>query len=205
MLKYPYASYEGVIPVDVCERIISQGKTTVSEATVRDDSQKAVRKSSTAWLTIAWLFHLVNPSLQAANNDAGWAYEFDLFEPLQFTVYEPGGHYGYHVDCGTDIHSAYPKETTTDEKMIGKIRKLSMTLNLTDPNTYTGGNLEFDVDMAQATMSSGEPRKFWSGQPDCRQQGTIVVFPSYMRHQVTPVQSGTRYSLVAWALGKPFQ
>ena len=152
MLKYPYASYEGVIPGDMCERIISQGKTKVSEATVRDDSQKAVRKSQTAWLTNDWLYHLVNPYLQQANTDAGWGYEIDLFEPLQFTVYEPGGHYGWHVDCGTDIHCAYTEKTTTEEKMIGKIRKLSMTLNINCPSTYNGSELEIDTDAATKTQ-----------------------------------------------------
>ena len=34
-------------------------------------------------------------------------------------------------------------------------------------------------------------------------QGSIIVFPSYMYHQVTPVTKGNRYSLVLWALGEP--
>ena len=207
MIKYPYASYEGAINDGACDRIISHGIDKVSEATVRDDSQRDIRKSKTAWLTDQWLYDLISPYMLAANRDTGWNYEFDLFEPMQFTVYEPGGHYGWHADCGTDIHCAYTDETTSDGKMVGKVRKLSMTLNLTDPNTYTDGDLQFDTPAATITNSTRDEDgvRFWSGQPDCRERGTIVVFPSYMSHQVTPVTSGTRYSLVVWALGKPFR
>ena len=36
-------------------------------------------------------------------------------------------------------------------------------------------------------------------------QGTIIVFPSHMWHQVKKVTQGTRYSLVTWFRGKDFE
>ena len=32
-------------------------------------------------------------------------------------------------------------------------------------------------------------------------KGDVVVFPSYFLHRVSPVTKGTRYSVVAWAVG----
>ena len=85
-----------------------------------------------------------------------------------------------------------------DNKRWGKVRKISMTLNLTDPNSYEGGNLKFDL----GPHVKGNRIKVCD---DSRSQGTLIVFPSFMYHCVTPVTSGTRYSLVLWLLGKPWQ
>ena len=40
---------------------------------------------------------------------------------------------------------------------------------------------------------------------DCKAKGTVIVFPSHMWHRVKPVTKGTRYSLVVWCVGRPFQ
>ena len=85
-----------------------------------------------------------------------------------------------------------------DNKKWGKVRKISMTLNLTDPTSYEGGNLKFDL----GPHVEGDRLKVLD---DSRLQGSLIVFPSFTYHCVTPVTSGTRYSLVLWLLGKPWQ
>ena len=85
-----------------------------------------------------------------------------------------------------------------DDKRWGKVRKISMTLNLTDPNSYEGGNLKFDL----GPHVKGNRIKVCD---DSRSQGSLIVFPSFMYHCVTPVTIGTRFSLVLWCLGKPWQ
>lgn len=80
----------------------------------------------------------------------------------------------------------------------GKIRKISMTLNLTDSNSYEGGNLKFDL----GPHVKGNRIKVCD---DSRSQGSLIIFPSFTYHCVTPVTSGTRYSLVLWCLGNPWQ
>ena len=40
---------------------------------------------------------------------------------------------------------------------------------------------------------------------EAREQGTIIVFPSFLQHCVSPVTKGIRYSLVNWTLGRPFK
>ena len=92
-----------------------------------------------------------------------------------------------------------PASGFTDNKHYwGKVRKLSMTLNLTAPDQYKGGNLKFD-------FGPHAGRSRFKTCKEIRPQGSIIIFPSFIHHQVTPVTSGTRYSLVIWSLGKPFR
>ena len=77
-------------------------------------------------------------------------------------------------------------------------RKLSMVIQLTDPTEYEGGSLELD------TKQIGGKDK----QPNAdnlKQLGTTIIFPSFLRHRVTPVTEGKRYSLVCWYEGSPFR
>ena len=87
---------------------------------------------------------------------------------------------------------------TEDIKKWGKVRKISMTVNLADPKNYDGGNLKFDLG-----PHTDEDR--FKVCDDIRPQGSAIVFPSFTYHCVTPVTKGTRYSLVLWCLGKPWQ
>ena len=87
---------------------------------------------------------------------------------------------------------------TQDEKKWGKVRKISMTVNLNKPDEYEGGNLKFDL----GPHLKEERFKVFD---DMRTQGSVIIFPSFMYHCVTPVISGTRFSLVLWLLGKPWQ
>ena len=87
---------------------------------------------------------------------------------------------------------------TQDEKKWGKVRKISMTVNLNKPDEYEGGNLKFDL----GPHLKEERFKVFD---DMRTQGSVIIFPSFMYHCVTPVTSGTRFSLVLWLLGKPWQ
>lgn len=107
-------------------------------------------------------------------------YRFDLYgftEDMQYTVYGSGGdHYDWHIDSGGS--TVVP-------------RKLSFSLQLSDPREYEGGNLEFmigkNVDVAK------------------RERGLVVAFPSYRLHRVTPVTKGVRKSIVVWTSGPQFR
>ena len=88
----------------------------------------------------------------------------------------------------------------------GKIRKLSMTISLNDGTEYDGGQLQFDY--KNVSFDEWTNEKIESSKVACHQifkKGSIVVFPSFLWHRVTPVTRGTRYSLVAWNWGWPFQ
>ena len=114
--------------------------------------------------------------LQANNNHFGFE-GMQLTEPGQFTHYLTGGFYEWHMD----------------NDVVGKhqppVRKISMTLLLSDPSTFEGGELEF--------MSEGKIAKL--------RQGQAVFFSSWLQHLVKPVTKGERYSLVMWFGGPSFK
>tara|TARA_Y100000385_G_scaffold282647_1_gene337444 strand:+ start:201 stop:1013 length:813 start_codon:yes stop_codon:yes gene_type:complete len=94
--------------------------------------------------------------------------------------------------------SGLPSNFSDTVERWGKVRKISMTVNLSDPKTYEGGNLKID----KGPYVKGER---YVDCHDIRPQGSVICFPSFTNHCVEPVTSGTRYSLVLWCLGKPFQ
>ena len=73
-----------------------------------------------------------------------------------------------------------------------------MTISLTDPSEYEGGDLEFDF---RDTDKGSQPRIC----EEIRQKGSVIVFPSFVWHRVKPVTKGRRHSLVCWNLGYPFK
>ena len=77
----------------------------------------------------------------------------------------------------------------------GEMRKLSLTLCLTDSKEYEGGELQF---------FNGERPEKQMVINDIQDQGSVIVFDSRDWHRVTPVTKGTRYSLVCWSVGPNF-
>ena len=75
----------------------------------------------------------------------------------------------------------------TDFAGIRPLRKISISIQLSQPEDYDGGDLEL--------MYGTEPQKL------DKTRGTFIAFPSFMLHRVTPVTRGTRWSLVAWIAG----
>jgi PKHD-type hydroxylase len=102
-----------------------------------------------------------------------FGYDFDisgLFGDLQLLEYGEGGKYDWHMDIGPG-HAAH--------------RKLSVIIQLSDPDDYEGGEVVFKASENEHTLP--------------RDRGMIAIFPSYVLHKVNPVTKGTRYSLVTWA------
>lgn len=99
------------------------------------------------------------------------------FDNVQYTVYEEGDFYTWHTD-----------EQDTG-KELDKVRKLSFTLQLSDPSEYTGGELQLLDPSTGNTMFGSKER------------GAIVIFESRMPHRVKKILSGTRKSIVGWIDG----
>ena len=153
------------------------GLMTDIEAKTRD----RIRITRTGWLDGVeqnkWIYDRIQQIAMMINT---MAYRFDLSgfsERIQYSVYHgsEGGHYDWHVDQG-------PLRTR---------RKLSLTLQLTDPSGYQGGDLQF---LAGAETETAP-----------RERGMLVAFPSYGVHRVAPVTAGTRKSLVIWITGPQFR
>ena len=196
------------------DKTLDQLKEENGDDTSNIEQNRYVRDSEVCWFNDKWLYELIHPFIHNANKAAGWNYEWDWSESFQFTKYSPGGFYGWHADGNSCWHGRYkryiagvspttpdgqiPKGYTQHSEMVGKIRKLSMTLNLNTPGEYEGGNLKFD-------FGPHAHKDRFHECTEIRPQGSIIVFPSYTYHQVTPITKGTRYSLVLWSLGQPFK
>ena len=99
------------------------------------------------------------------------------------------------------LHDSWnkPYDKPNEPNSHGKIRKLSVTVSLSDETEYEGGDFEFDF--RNNDKGANQPLICKEIKP----KGSIVVFPSFVWHRVKPVISGTRYSLVMWNLGQPWK
>ena len=140
-----------------------------------------------------WIYKEIQPYVHTANDHAGWNYEWDYSESCQFTKYKKGQYYDWHSDSWA---LPYNKPGQPDHN---KIRKLSVTVSLSDPKEYEGGELEFDFRNEDKKVSN--IKKCTEILP----KGSVVVFPSFVWHRVCPVKKGSRYSLVIWNLGPMYK
>ena len=109
-------------------------------------------------------------------NHSIFKYNIQEMEKVKILRYENGGKYKWHTDTGA-------KETST--------RKLTAVIQLSDETMYEGGDLEFGI-----TDDSG--KKNYTAP---RTRGSIIIFPAFLSHRVTPITKGRRYSLITWMNG----
>tara|TARA_R110000803_G_scaffold5849_1_gene19211 strand:- start:83 stop:721 length:639 start_codon:yes stop_codon:yes gene_type:complete len=210
-ILHHYWYFTSAIPPKICDDIIKYGLSK-SETMARTGgygdkeltkdeikNMQKKRKSDLVWLDDQWIYKELHPYIQEANKSAGWNFEWDRSESCQFTKYKHNQYYDWHCDS---FGKPYEKEDTNHPEN-GKIRKLSMTCQLTDSSEYQGGELEFDFRNYEPHMR--EEAKHLKKAKEILPKGSIIVFPSFVWHRVKPVTKGTRYSLVMWNLGYPFK
>jgi len=139
-----------------------------------------VRQSALVWLpddgTFEWVMQRMTRLTADANRDA-FRYALDGFEEqLQLASYGPGHFYNWHIDRGRGA--------------VAGRRKLTLSVQLSDPEDYVGGELELNAD--------GRPFQVPADL------GAMVAFPAHTLHRVAPVISGNRLSLVSWVHGPDF-
>ena len=174
-----YSFWKNAFSEEECQTIINIAKkkglikgTTMEKSDARD--------SKLSWLYPVderqFVFRRVTDIVLNLNEKF---FQFDLFglnEGFQFTNYQsPSGKYGKHIDRAINT----------------SVRKLSISIQLTNPKEYQGGELHL-YDNDKGTIMDKE-------------QGTLIMFPSYILHEVKPVTKGERNSLVSWVTGKQFK
>ncbi len=172
-------------------------KKELSKEDIKNIQRK--RKSDLVWLNDTWIYKEIHPYVHKANKMAGWNFEWDRSESCQFTKYKKGQYYDWHCDSWNKPYQRKDKNSPDN----GKIRKLSMTCQLTDGSEYKGGELEFDF--RQYDPPQRDEAKHLRKATEILPKGSVIIFPSFVWHRVKPVTSGTRYSLVLWHLGYPFK
>ena len=205
-----YWYFKSAVPSKICDDIIKYGLSQtetmartggygdkkLSEQEIKD--MKRRRNSDLVWLSEPWIYKELQPYIHMANKNAGWNFEWSRSEPCQFTKYKLNQYYDWHCDSWEK-----PYENKGPDNENNKIRKLSMTCQLTDGSEYEGGELEFDFRNYEPHMR--EEDKHLKKAKEVLPKGSIIVFPSFVWHRVKPVTKGTRYSLVMWNLGYPFK
>ena len=205
-LKNYYWYFKKVVPEKICDEIVRYAKSIKDQMAVTGDlgdpetldqikDLKKKRDSNVVWLNEPWIYKEIHPYIHRANKNAGWNFQWDSSEHCQFTKYNKGQYYDWHRDGWGESYNKPDKPTQHK-----KIRKLSVTLSLSNEKDYEGGELEFDLGDTEPSKERA-PRKC----SEIQSKGSLVVFPSFMWHRVCPVKNGTRYSLVIWNLGWPFK
>jgi PKHD-type hydroxylase len=158
------------------------------------------RNAKNAWIpTTHWVSGFLWNYVEKANRE-NFLYDLTNIdgEALQYTVYDEGEYYGWHNDAGISSHykpvsagnRGHGEEILQDfvNENCEKVRKLSFSLLISDPNEYTGGNLQL---MDETGKSYIAPRK----------KGVIILFDSRTQHRVQKITKGTRKSIVGWVVG----
>jgi PKHD-type hydroxylase len=191
-----YYYFQSALTPRMCDEIIEYGKKHKPEIAVTGGAEKNesnVKKDGNFKKSALKKLHVKRKSDIVWMNDT-WLYK----ESCQFTRYGVGQYYGWHCDSWDK-----PYNKPDDLNSHGKIRKLSVTISLSEPEDYVGGNLEFD--MRNQKDWEQDKKKAIHECTEIRPRGSIIVFPSFVWHRVAPVTKGTRYSLVVWNLGQPWR
>ena len=175
-----YAWYEDIFTeeeLDVIEKLVSDDDLYVG--TISGNTKNtAIRDSKIKFIesnieSNKWIFERFTGLINNVN-DRFFKFELSRLESLQYTVYNEGQFYHDHIDLG------YKNPNNA-------VRKLSFTMQLSDPEDYDGGELLIKH----------------RSEPDIarKNRGSITFFPSYVMHEVTPITHGTRKSIVGWVTG----
>jgi PKHD-type hydroxylase len=152
---------------------VGNGDDMNTDTKVRDSKIAFLRSSDEA---NKWIFERITGAIITINRQF-WNFELSRIETLQYSEYGVGQFYKPHIDMMYQGPSR-------------AIRKLSFTVQLTDPSEYEGGDV---------VIKSGH------NAPIHKDVGTINFFPSYILHEVEPITKGTRHALVGWITGPAFK
>jgi len=184
MVKYPqWLVLDEAFSAEECEIIKEQAKkhaTQIPAGTFGSHGEE-FRKTNIRWLNDDDQFGWVHQRFREIAYEVNKFFQMKLthLPAIQFTEYDGvGSHYDYHGDTNwndqSDTH-----------------RKISICIQLSDPEDYEGGRFMFKL----------------QEQPDevqLKRQGAALTFISYHDHAVMPIESGQRYSLVGWFEGPRF-
>ena len=185
LVNITYWKWDDALTKEFCQSTLEQLHWgTAADGTIGDGAGNDVIDLSYRVTDVIWQ-HFMQPLgciarryTDEANRSSGWNYIVDGQEDTQVGRYksENTGHYDWHMD------SSPPQN--------GVQRKLTCVILLNDPSEFEGGILQF---------------KGMEDDVALKQQGSIVVFPSFIEHRVTPVTKGVRYTAVTWAYGPAFR
>ena len=202
--SFPYEKFfvmEKELPAEICDQIVSgyENHGRWIESVVDEGKlNRQVRKSKNQWLADnggehAWLADALWKHLPSANSTCGWDFDIRGLQDVQMTKYDVGEYYDFHLDGNPGYEEGMASH---DRNMMlqGCIRKISVVILLSDD--FEGGKFEF------TSYAKGNSQII---DLNLTKKGTIVFFPSFLEHRVTPVTEGVRHSAVGWFTGPPLR
>lgn len=171
--------------LDAVEQIGDRLHQEKAELLAKNTGRDSIRVTRVAWLmrdAQTESFYARMEEVVLRLNAQFFHYDLSGVMTFQYAVYDgtEGGHFDWHKDYGKD-YGAPDQEP----------RKLSLSIQLSDPANYQGGELE----VRAGNITDVAPKT----------RGAVIAFPSYVLHRVTPTTSGIRKSLVVWAVGPEFK
>jgi PKHD-type hydroxylase len=128
-----------------------------------------------------WIHGICLHYATTANFNAKWNFELSYPQNVQYAKYFPDQHYAPHSD---DLI----------RKDCNEMRKLSVAIQLSNPNDYEGGDFIIENDIGEYELLQ-----------NFRKRGSVIVFPSVIKHGILPVVRGVRHSVVCWVVGPKFR
>jgi len=198
-VTYPYIYWDGFFSElelnaieDYCKNTESGELTNLGGLIHASEAKNNMRKSEGKFiysdLDNQWMFDKLNMITTHVNNNF-FNYELLGYDGIQYTEYnKKGDKYGWHIDMVLGDSDFKDSRSNSGGFIIP--RKLSFSLILSDSTEFKGGDFEFDIGSIQQAEQT---------------RGRVIAFPSYIKHQVTPIKSGVRKSIVWWVLGPKFK
>lgn len=183
---------------EICDS--GEEKTAVTDGHNEDNPDTLVRKNKVSWHDNPELYSMIEPIMWQVNQQSGWNYNITAIEPIQYTIYYgDNNHYAWHTD--TLVND--PQLKCTEGSLAGTIRKISCSIQLSDPSEYEGGDFELLSGINRNYLEEGKENFNLESIElgHLKGKGAAIAFPSFTYHRVKPVTKGIRRSLVCWFRG----
>ena len=168
-----YVTINNAIDDKLCNEIINLGNSKKHKNGV---TGKRKKPTSLRDCMVGWIRHkelpgkdIINGLVLRANKEMGWS--FNLTEYLYRTAQ-------FTVYDKNNYYN-WHRDTSGN---IFKNRAISISILLSDKKDFDGGEFQFEDGVVE----------------ELSRKGDMVIFPSKLRHRVTPIEKGKRYSLVIW-------
>lgn len=174
-----FIALESKLPSEICDELVETITNNNTHQAKTIGNNKDYRKTNILGVPYGSRDHhiydnLLKPYVNSANREC-FGFSLNGVSEFQLAQYKTGHYYKEHMDCFlANIKSQ---------------RKLSITVQLSDASEYEGGEFMFTKDI---------------NTPDqklLKEKGRIIVFPSFIYHEVKPITQGIRHSLVGWYEG----
>ena len=181
MIENQYHIVRNALPHDLCDHLVVESflYNTPETAKVTENTDVVFHPCKSD------LGKFFKQNARTANKQANWFFNISKIESIQILKYQSGNSYSRQVDLSVPTGKGYHQ----------KQRKISCSLQLNEPNEYTGGELALlDIRSKENDIHELHLNK-----------GDLLLFPSFIPHSILPIGDGVRYSATAWIEGLSFR